>query len=119
LPVDDAVLSDHTESGVLLTQHVGYNCPNALPRRRMEVLGEVGLIVAQNTMGQAAGGRVTLTRADTGEAEPLAFDESRSSFVEQMAAFGRAVAGEAHDFDVNRDLALARLSKGAHQDAKQ
>lgn len=119
-PVDDGgVLSGRTASGVLLTQHVAYNCPDALPRRRLEVLGEAGLIVAQNTMGQTAGGRVTLIRADTGEPEPLAFDESRSPFVEQMEAFGHAVAGEPHDFDASRDLALARLFDRAHEEAKR
>ena len=112
-PVDDGgVLSGRTTGGVLLTQHVAYNCPDALPRRRLEVLGEAGLLVAENTMGQTAGGSVTLVRAD-GASEPLAFDALRSPFQIQMEAFARAVAGKAHDFDLERDLALARLLHGA------
>ena len=119
-PVDDGgVLSGRTVDGVLLTQHVAYNCPDSLPRRRLEVLGEAGLIVARDTMGQTAGGRVMLTRAAGGDPQPLAFDGDVSPFARQMEAFGRAVAGEVHDFDAVRDLALARLFDGAHEEAKR
>ena len=117
-PVDDGgVLSGRTGGGVLLTQHVAYNCPDALPRRRLEVLGEAGLLVAENTMGQSAGGTVTLMRE--GGSEPVSFDTVRSPFVAQVEAFGRAVAGGPHDFDAGRDLALARLFDGAHEEAKR
>ncbi len=117
-PVDDGgVLSGRTAGGVLLTSHVAYNCPDALPRRRLEVLGERGLMVAQNTMGQTAGGQVTVT-TDTGS-RVLAFDAARSPFQQQVEAFARAVAGGPHDFDAERDLALTRLFDGAHEEAKE
>ena len=117
-PVDDGgVLSGRTGGGVLFTSHVAYNCPDALPRRRLEVLGEAGLLVAENTMGQTAGGSVTLVRAD-GMREALAFDAERSPFQTQMEAFAGAVAGEAHNFNLERDLALARLFHGALAEAE-
>ena len=117
-PVDDGgVLSGRTGGGVLLTSHVAYNCPDALPRRRLEVLGEAGLLVAEDTMGQTAGGAVTLVRAEGGR-EALAFDAERSPFQTQMEAFARAVAGGRHDFDLERDLALARLFHAALEEAE-
>ena len=92
-PVDDGgALSGRTAGGVLLTQHVAYNCPDALPRRRLEVLGEAGLLVAENTMGQTAGGAVELIRAD-GTREALAFDADRSPFQTQMEAFAERGGG--------------------------
>ncbi|WP_281253222.1 Gfo/Idh/MocA family protein [Sphingomonas lenta] len=115
-PVDDGgVLSGRTASGVLLTSHVAYNCREQLPRRRLEVLGEHGLLTAIDTMGQTPGGTVTLARGN--EQEDVAFDRDLSPFAAQAAAFQRAAGGEPHDFSAERDLELMRLFDRAYQEA--
>lgn len=118
-PVDDGgVLSGRTADGVLVTSHVAYNCPEVLPRRRLEVLGETGLLVATDTMGQTPGGTVMLTNA-SGEALRVAFDNLASPFAAQAAAFQAATRGEPHDFSITRDLALTRLFDRAYQEARE
>ena len=116
---DGAVLIGRTADGVLAQMHVSYNCPEALPRRRLEVLGTRGQLVALDTMGQTPGGTLTFTDGATGEqrllpvADPLA-----SPFARQMAAFGRAVSGGDHSpFDIERDLGLMRLLDRAYRNA--
>ena len=60
-PVDDGgMLTARTPSGILLNAHTAYNCAETLPRRRLEILGEIGLLSAIDTMGQTAGGTLTL-----------------------------------------------------------
>ena len=117
-PVDDGgVLSGRTAADVLFQSHVAYNCAEVLPRRRLEVLGEGGLLVATDTMGQTAGGQVTLRCAATGTETRVAFDDATSPFAAQAAAFAAAVRGEPHDFSVDRDLRLMRLFDHAYQEA--
>lgn len=118
-PVDDGgVLSGRTASGMLVTSHVAYNCPEVLPRRRLEILGERGLLVGIDTMGQSAGGSVTLT-LDDGASRPVPFDAALSPFAVQAAAFQAAAVGRAHDFSVKRDLDLMRLFDGAYREARR
>ena len=117
-PVDDGgVLSGRTAGGVLFQSHVAYNCAEVLPRRRLEVLGERGLLVATDTMGQTAGGSVALRCGRTGAGTPLTFDETLSPFAAQASAFAAAVRGEPHDFSIDRDIALMRLFDGAYREA--
>ena len=106
---DGGVLVGRTGSGVLVSIHNSYNNPETLPRRRLEIIGTVGQIVAMDTMGQTPGGTVTVTEAATGAMTPLAFDAAASPFTEQARAFARAVRGDPHDFDVARDLEAMRL----------
>ncbi|MCG5431789.1 Gfo/Idh/MocA family oxidoreductase [Mycobacterium sp. MYCO198283] len=114
-PVDDGgVLSGRTTTGVLVSSHVAYNCCEQLPRRRLEVLGESGLLTAVDTMGQTAGGTLTLTRDDG--ADLIGFGDA-SPFTAQAAAFQRAAAGEPHDFSITRDLDLMRLFDRAYKEA--
>ncbi len=115
---DGAMLIGRTGRGVLASLHVAYNCPETLPRRRLEVAGTRGLLVANDTMGQDAGGRVTLTDADTGETRVLAVPEiGTSPFARQMAAFARAVeAGDPGPFDAQRDLHTMRLVARAYRE---
>ena len=115
-PVDDgALLSGRTPSGVLVDLHVAFNTPDALPRRRLEVVGTRGMAVAVDTMGQTAGGQLTLYRPDPVDV-PFAGD---SPFAAQFAAFTAAVAGHAHwPYDAARDLALHRLLLTALGDAR-
>ena len=116
---DGGVLSGRTASGVLFQSHVAYNCAETLPRRRLEVLGETGLLVATDTMGQTPGGSVTLTRSDGGESVlGVKIVKMESPFTAQAAAFQAAVRGEPHDFSIDRDLALMRLFDRAYQEAR-
>jgi predicted dehydrogenase len=106
-PVDDgALLAGRTPGGVLVDLHVAYNTPDALPRRRLEVVGTRGLAVAVDTMGQTAGGSLTLHRPEPVDV-PFA---GTDPFAAQFAAFTAALAGDApwpHPAD--RDLTLHRL----------
>lgn len=117
-PVDDGgVLSGRFASGALFTSHVAYNCPEALPRRRLEIIGDRGAIVGTDTMGQSAGGLAVMTCGRSGKERPIAFDRELSPFAAQAAAFARAVRGEPHDFSLTRDLTLMRLFAGAYDRA--
>ena len=119
-PVDDGgILSGRTASGVLFQSHVAYNCAEILPRRRLEVLGETGLLVATDTMGQTPGGTVELTHSD-GQKVVLGVKNVKiqSPFAAQAAAFQAAVRGEPHDFSCHRDLALMRLFDRAYTEAR-
>ena len=114
---DGGVCIGRTASQALFSSHVAYNCPETLPRRRLEVVGDAGLITATNTMGQTAGGVLSL---DTGAGERImAFDAERSPFAAQVAAFAQAVRGGAHGFDAAADLRLMRLFDAAHEKARQ
>jgi 1,5-anhydro-D-fructose reductase (1,5-anhydro-D-mannitol-forming) len=115
---DGGMLTARSASGVLFQSHVAYNCAERLPRRRLEVLGDRGLLIATDTMGQTAGGTLVRRCADTGEETALAFDPDTSPFTAQAAAFMAAARGERHDFSMLRDLALMRLFDRAYQDAR-
>ncbi|SNS27653.1 Predicted dehydrogenase [Geodermatophilus pulveris] len=103
---DGALLTGTTAGGVLVGLHVAFNTPDALPRRRLEVVGTRGMAVAVDTMGQTAGGSLTLYRPGPVDV-PFA---GTSPFQAQFAAFTAAVAGRARwPYDPARDLALHRL----------
>ncbi|GAA4746535.1 Gfo/Idh/MocA family oxidoreductase [Modestobacter marinus] len=106
-PVDDgALLIGRTAGGVLVDLHVAYNCPDALPRRRLEVVGTRGTAVAVDTMGQTPGGSLTLFRPEPVDV-PFA---GTDPFSAQFAGFGAAVAGTGPwPYPAARDLALHRL----------
>jgi predicted dehydrogenase len=114
---DGGVVSGRTASGVLFQSHVAYNCAEVLPRRRLEVLGETGLLAATDTMGQTPGGSVTLTQSD-GIALCVNFEKIASPFTLQATAFAAAVRGEPHDFSITRDLHLMRLFDSAYAKAR-
>ncbi|WP_076068173.1 Gfo/Idh/MocA family protein [Sphingomonas montana] len=118
-PVDDGgMLTGRTAAGVLFQSHVAYNCAEVLPRRRLEVLGESGLLIAIDTMGQTAGGTLTRRCAASGTETAVPFDAATSPFAAQAAAFMAAARGDAHDFSMPRDLALMRLFDRAYQEAR-
>jgi predicted dehydrogenase len=114
---DGGMLSGRFANGALFQSHVAYNCPESLPRRRLEIIGDRGGIVALDTLGQSAGGSAVLTCGRSGIGRPIAFDENRSPFEAQATAFAAAVQGAPHDFSLNRDLTLMRLFAGAHDRA--
>lgn len=91
---DGAVLAGRTGDGVLLDLHVSYCTPDALPRRRLEVIGTRGMALAVDTMGQTPGG--TLTVFDAGGAPPrdVAFDTAVSPFAQMVAHYAAARRGE-------------------------
>ncbi len=113
-PVDDgATIIGRTAGGTLLSLSVGYNCPDAFPRRRLEIVGTRGRVLAENTMGQTPGGTVTLTRPD-GSVGPVAFDAEASPFTAQVAAFADAVRGRrAWPYPVSQDLHTMALLDAA------
>ena len=111
-PVDDgAMLMGRTESGALASLHVAYNYPEGLPRRRLEVSGTTGLLLATDTMGQDPGG--TLVRVDgrTGASLPLPVpDATLSPFTAQIRSFSDALRrGDRDPSPGERDLAAMRL----------
>ncbi len=110
-PVDDGgVLVGRFRSGALASLHVGYNCPDAFPRRSLEVLGTAGRAACVDTMGQTPGGTLTLTDAATGAATAVALEDDRSPFLVQVEAFAAAVlAGDSYPYPPARDLRLAAL----------
>ena len=119
-PVDDgAILIGQTRTGVLANLHVAYNCPDLLPRRRLEVTGSAGMIVAENTMGQDAGGTLTLIDGRTGRSEPVPVSNvTDSPFLAQVRAFGQALrSGDHREFSGERDVGTMRLLDRAYKEA--
>ena len=116
-PVDDGgLLAGRTAGGVLYSAHVAFNTPDALPRRRLEVVGTRAALVAVDTLGQTAGGRLTRLDAGTGAAVDVPFDTATSPFTAQLAAFTAAVTGEAPwEYPLSRDLALHDLLMTARE----
>ena len=117
---DGAMLLARSATGVLVQLHVAYNCPETLPRRRLEVLGTAGQLVATDTMGQTPGGTVTLTPASTGVAQQVAIPGGdRSPFANQVAMFATCVlAGRPFHFPPAADLHLMALVLDAQQQAR-
>ena len=115
---DGALVVGATASGALVQLHVAYNCPETLPRRRLEVVGTAGQIVAEDTMGQDPGGSLTFTDAATGAGCPVPFDAALSPFLAQARAFARALrSGDGGDFSGARDLHTMRLLDAAYRSA--
>ena len=84
---DGGVLLLRFQSGILGTLHVGYNRPDNLPRRKLEIMGTEGVLTATNTMGQDPGGTITFTEAGDGKSYPVDFDTETAPFHLQLANF--------------------------------
>ena len=117
---DGALLMARSRSGVMVQMHVAYNCPETLPRRRLEVVGTAGQAVATDTMGQTAGGTLEWIDAATGVAQPLTVPGAdRSPFLNQVEAFADAVLGrQPFAFTAAHDLAIMALVLQAQAMAK-
>ena len=104
-PVDDgAVLHARAAGGALATLHVAYNVPEHVPRRRLEVVGTRAVALAEDTMGQDPGGRLSV------DGEPVPFDAARSPFAAQLDAFAAALTGGApFPYGPDHDLHTMRL----------
>jgi predicted dehydrogenase len=113
---DGALLIGRTGAGVLASLHVAYNCPDVLPRRRLELVGTGGMLAAVDTMGQVAGGSLTFTDGTSGASEEIAFDAQASPFTEQVRAFGSALRRpeERTAYSAERDLHTMRLLAAAY-----
>ena len=111
---DGAALVARTAGGALLNLSVSYNCPDAFPRRELEVIGTKARALALNTMGQTPGGTLTLTDAATGTARPVPFDATASPFRLQVEAFADAVlTGAPFGWTLEGDLHTMRLLAAA------
>ena len=74
-PVDDgALLVGRTAGGVLVDLHVAYNCPDALPRRRLEVVGTRGMARRRRHDGPDRRRRADAATAPTPVDVPFAGD---------------------------------------------
>ena len=112
---DGALLIGRTASGVLVQMHVAYNCPEALPRRRLEVVGTTGALVAERTMGQTPGGTLRRICGRLGLDVPVEVpDADASPFARQMAAFARWLRRGGDMFSLDRDLHTMRLLDKAY-----
>ena len=116
---DGGMTTGRTASGVLFSSHTSYNWPEELPRRRLEIAGTKGMIVASDTMGQDAGGHATFIDAQDGAKRTLDFDTATSPFARQAAAFRDFVRGQNDAFDMTRDIAAARAFFNAYEEARR
>jgi 1,5-anhydro-D-fructose reductase (1,5-anhydro-D-mannitol-forming) len=116
---DGALLIGRARSGVLVFLHIAYNCPEGLPRRRLEVVGATGQLVALNTMGQEPGGALSFIDGATGVSSPVSVpDADGSPFLNQVRAFARALdTGDRAAFSLERDLHTMRLLEQAYAGA--
>lgn len=112
---DGGILSVRYTGNLLATLCVGYNCPDALPRRRLELAGTRGLAVAVNTMGQTAGGTLTF-HGSVGGSYHVEF-EDRPPFNAQVEAFSAHLSGAAYPGTPRGDLAQFKLLAQAIADA--
>jgi predicted dehydrogenase len=119
-PVEDgALVIARSVSGVLVQMHVAYNCPETLPRRRLEIIGTGGQVVATDTMGQTPGGTLQFIDAATGAARAIDVpDAARSPFLNQVEAFaGCVLEGRPFAFSPQQDLAIMELVMRAQRQA--
>ncbi len=84
---DGGVLLLRFASGTLGSIHVGYNRPEAFPRRRLEIIGTERMLIAENTLGQDAGGTVRLFRANGEAGKRVPFNTQASPFAQQVDHF--------------------------------
>lgn len=111
---DGGVLLARLSSGTLASLHVAYNCPEAYPRRTLEVIGTRARAVALDTMGQTAGGTLTLTDAASGHEQRLPVADDRCPFMLQIEAFADAVLQQRpYAHPAEHDLRLAVMLEEA------
>lgn len=105
---DGALMALTTQGSILASIHVGYNCPEDQPRRRIEIIGTQGRVEADNTMGQDPGGELTW-RLPTGVSrEGFPSDPEAGPFVRQLDAVTRMwLRNDPPRFPFERDLELA------------
>ena len=106
---DGAVAIGRMAGGQLCTLQVAYNCPDVFPRRTLEIWGTSGMVTARDTMGQTAGGAVEFVTC-AGERRGVAFENTRSPFLNQIEAFSQCILdGTPFPFPPERDLHTMEL----------
>lgn len=107
-PVDDgAALIGRFASGALFSHNVAYNCPDAFPRRTLEVVGTKAMARLHNTLGQTPGGTFDLISAATGQTRRVELDPRLdvSPFQNGVEAFSRCLLEQKpFPFSPARDL---------------
>jgi len=120
-PVDDgAALIGRFASGALFSHQVAYNCPDAYPRRTLEVIGTRAMARLHNTLGQTPGGAFELIDARDGSAEAVRLDPALdvSPFQNGIEAFSRALLnGTSFPFPPSRDLHTMAILEAATRNA--
>jgi 1,5-anhydro-D-fructose reductase (1,5-anhydro-D-mannitol-forming) len=86
---DGAIAQFKTRCGILGTVQCGYNCPDPLPRRQLEIIGTEGRIYALNTLGQEAGGHLKVTTLHGSKEIDFPNDHIYSPFVRQLDKVSR------------------------------
>jgi len=117
---DGAVLIGRFGSGALLTHNVAYNCPDAFPRRTLEVVGTRAMARLHNTLGQTPGGTFELISAQSGETRRVELDArfDVSPFQNGIEAFSRCLLeSKAFPFSAGRDLHTMAVLEAATQGA--
>ena len=121
---DGAIVAARTAAGVLVQLHVAYNCPEFLPRRRLEIVGDRGQVTLTDTMGQTPGGSLMLQTADGPAREITVPGIERSPFAAQVEAFADHLLGVGRfGFTPSQDLhtmtLLARMRDAVASGRKQ
>ena len=117
---DGALLIARTARDTLVQMHVAYNCPETLPRRRLEIIGTRGQAVATDTMGQTPGGTLHVIDAATGAERPIFVPGAdRSPFLNQIEAFaGAVIERSGFAFSPQHDLAIMDLVMRAQRQVR-
>ena len=121
LGVDDgALMTVMTNKGILASMHVGYNCPENQPRRRIEILGTHGRVEAHNTMGQDAGGELVWQIQGNESRETFPTGAAAGPFVRQLDMLSRQwIRGDSPRFPIERDIELAQCLIRCDSQAKE
>lgn len=117
---DGAVLAARFQLGSLGLMNVAYNCPDALPRRTLELIGTRAMAIARDTMGQTPGGSLQLIDAQSGQVSEvaIALEDDVSPFQSQVEAFSKCLLeGTAFPFSPEHDLHTMRLLEVAQKSA--
>ena len=110
---DGAMVLARTASGILVQLHVAYNCPEFLPRRRLEIVGDRGQITLTDTMGQTPGGTLSLQTAQAAPEIVAVEDAGRSPFALQIEAFAdHLLQVRPFGFEARQDLRTMTLLAG-------
>ena len=121
LGVDDgALMTVMTHKGILVSMHVGYNCPENQPRRRIEIFGTLGRVEAHNTMGQDAGGELVWQIQGSESRETFPAGLAAGPFVRQLDMLSRQwMRGDSPRFPIERDIELAKCLIRCDSQAKE
>ena len=113
---DGAVLAGRFRGGAVASIHVGYNCPERFPRRRLELIGTRAMARATDTMGQTPGGALELVEAGSGQVTAIPIDpaDDRNPFEVQAHAFANALlTDQPYPFSPGLDLRHFALLEAA------